>query len=311
MPQSVAQVLEYGEVQLQLITSAVLMGVLAVVWLVATKTIQRHVDDSALRYRARKWTTYVIASIALVSLLVLWVEAIRGLGTFLGLAAVGIAIALSDPLRNIAGWLYLVLRRPYKVDDRIEVNGIAGDVIDIRVFRTTLLEIGNWVDADQSTGRIVHIPNGMVLAAEVFNATEGFGYLWHEIQLRLTFESDWRRGEQLLLAALEAASDTDQAAARIREASRSYKIRYTHLSPTVYVTVKEHGIVLTGRVLVEVRRRRAIDQQVWRTLLDSMSTEPTVSFAYPTSRTVLNEPIHLAGAARGEQPIDALERRGV
>jgi small-conductance mechanosensitive channel len=110
------------------------------------------------------------------------------------------------------------------VDDRIEVDGVIGDVIDIRVFRTTVLEIGNWVDADQSTGRIVHVPNGKVFQDHIFNATEGFGYLWHEIPLHVTFESDWRRAEALMQAALDEAGahTAEEATHRIHQASRFY-----------------------------------------------------------------------------------------
>jgi len=70
---------------------------------------------------------------------------------------------------SIAGWLLILIRRPFGVGDRIEINGIKGDIIDIRLFQTSLLEIGNWVHADQSTGRIVHFPNSFVFKAENYN----------------------------------------------------------------------------------------------------------------------------------------------
>jgi hypothetical protein len=159
-------------------------------------------------------------------------------------------------------------------------------VIDIRMFRTTLLEIGNWVDADQSTGRIVHVPNGKVLTTDVFNATEGFGYLWHEIPVVITFESDWRRAEELVLESLLAVGGgtSEEAAIRIRRAARAYKIRYTHLTPTVYLTVRQSGVLLTGRLLVDTRRRRTVEQQIWRHLLEAFEAEPSIELAYPTTR---------------------------
>lgn len=301
MAQWLAQSLDPGEgedaeLALNLLMSLIVVLVLVGLWIVIVRSIAGRVEDTSVGYRARKAVSYVLAVVGIVSLLWVWFGALRQLGTFLGLLSAGIAIALGDLLRNIAGWAYLLLRRPYRVDDRIQIGEVAGDVIDIRLFRTTLLEIGNWVDADQSTGRIVHVPNGQVLSETVFNASEGFDFLWHEIPVLITFESDWHRAEQMVLRALDegAGHTVDEARQRIRRAARSYNIRYTHLTPTVYLTVRDSGILITGRMLVDTRRRRAVEQQVWRCLLEAMADDPSVELAYPTTRTYLRGPVRLA-----------------
>ena len=284
--------------QANLVLSVLVILVLVAVWYVVVRSITHRVDDSSVWYLARKTTSYIVALLAVFALLWLWIGALRQAATFLGLFAAGVAIALGDLLRNIAGWFYILLRRPWRVDDRIEVDGVAGDVIDIRVFRTTLLEIGNWVDADQSTGRIVHVPNGKAMTTTVFNSTEGFGFIWHEVALRVSFESDWQRAEQLMLDALtEAGGHTiEEAQARIRRTAQAYRIRYTHLTPTAYIAVHEDAVIVTGRILVDARRRRAVDQQIWRSLLLAIAEEPAVEIAYPTSRTYLRDPVRLADA---------------
>ncbi len=283
------------QTEAKVIVSIAFVVLLIVLRIVLARLIVRGVDDTHVIYRARKTLSYVLALIGVIFLAWWWVGALHNVGTFLGLAIGGMAIALADVLRNIAGWAYILLRRPYRVDDRIEIDGVIGDVIDIRVFRSTLLEIGNWVDADQSTGRIVHVPNGKVFNSHVYNATEGFGYLWHEIDLNITFESDWRRAEHLMQSALEEAGahTVEEATHRIRQASRYYKIRFTHLTPTVYISVRERGVLLTGRILVDTRRRRAVDQQVWRNLLDAIHNDPNVEIAYPTTRTYLRDPLQV------------------
>jgi small-conductance mechanosensitive channel len=283
----------------QLLASVILVVGVVLLWTAIVHGITRRVDDATVWYQARKAASYTVAILTVVGLLWIWVGALRQLGTFLGLLSAGVAIALSDLLKNIAGWLYILVRRPFRVDDRIEIDGVRGDVIDVRMFRTTLLEIGNWVDADQSTGRIVHVPNGKVLSSEVFNATEGFGYLWHELPVLITFESDWKRAEELFLEILISVGGhtTEEAAIRIRRAARSYKIRYTHLTPTVYLTVRDSGVLLTGRLLVDTRRRRAVEQQIWRALLDTVAAEPSVELAYPTMRLFVPEVGDRHGAA--------------
>ncbi len=297
--------LELTPIQVQLVLSGLLLLALAGVWLGIVRGITRRVDDPTVWYPARKATSYAVVTIGFLGLSWIWIAALGDLATFFGLAAAGIAVALADVLRNIAGWVYIVVRRPYRVDDRIEIGTVAGDVIDIRVQRTTLLEIGNWVDADQSTGRIVHVPNGYVFTKQVFNFTEGFGYIWHEIPMLVTFESDPDVAEAVLLGALEEVGGhtPEQAEERIRAAARAYKIRYTHLTPTVYLTVKPGGILLTGRLLVEARRRRSVDQQVWRRVLAELREEPRVELTYPVSRVHLHQQPHDAFLPGGrEQP---------
>lgn len=293
------QTFELSNNEAKAIVSVLLIVALVLVRFFLARLLARGVEDTDTRYRSLKTLTYVVATIAILSLGWLWFGALRDVGTFLGLASAGLAIALSDALLNLAGWIYITLRRPLHVDDRIEIDGVKGDVIDIRLFRITMLEIGNWVDADQSTGRIVHVPNGKVFTHPLFNATEGFGYLWHELSFHVTFESDWRRAEQLLQRALEEAGGhtVDDAALRIDQASRHYKIRFTHLTPTVYLSVRDRGVLLTGRILVDTRRRRAVDQQVWRSLLDGIAAEPDVEIAYPTTRTHFRDPVRIEDGA--------------
>lgn len=266
-------------------------------WLVI-RAIHPRVEGPTAWYRARKTTTYIITGIALLVLARIWVAGFRDIATFLGLLSAGVAIALADVLKNLAGWVYIVLRRPFGVGDRIEVDGQAGDVIDIRLFRFSILEIRNWVDADQSTGRIMHLPNAKVFQSAIANFTQGFEYVWHELPVLITFESDWERGEELFRQVLdEQAPDVEAIGAvdRIRRAGRAFLIHYTHLTPTVYLSVRDSGVLLTGRVLVPVRTRRAVDQAIWKGLLRAFAAEPSVELAYPTVRTYLPDPIKLEG----------------
>lgn len=283
--------------QTKIAQSLLLLLIVIAIRVAVVRQVHVRVDDPDVSYRIRKTSAYLLAILTLVSLVLIWLEPLSNLGTFLGLLSAGIAVALADLLRNFAGWLYVITRRPFRVDDRIEVDGHAGDVIDIRMFRTTMLEIRDWVEADQSTGRIVHIPNGTFLSKAVDNFTQGFAYLWHEVPVLVTFESDWKRAERILLDLSHHLTDEvgDQARADIRNASKHYKIRYTHFTPTVYVSARDSGVLLTVRMLVPVRQRRAFDQAAWRAILESFAHEPTIELAYPTVRTYLQGPVQVAG----------------
>jgi small-conductance mechanosensitive channel len=268
-----------------------IVAVTVVRWLVMRSVIHR-VEDTELVFRLRKATTYVATAIIIVALVFIWVDAFGDLGTVLGLLSAGIAIALADVFLNMAGWVYLVLRRPFRVGDRIQMGEHAGDVVDIRLFRFTVLEIGNWVAADQSTGRLVHIPNGKIFREPEASYTEAFAQVWHEIEVLITFESDWERMEVIMrgILAHHATSVESAAASEVRKASRQYLIRYRELGPNVYLTTRDSGILLTGRLLVHSRERRGLDDAVWRELLTALAAEPGIDLAYPTYRVVGHGP---------------------
>src|SRR3989441_12525050 len=134
-----------------------------------------------------------------------------------------------------------------------------------RLLQFTLNEIGNWVNADQSSGRIIHIPNGKVFTEPVANYDKGFKYIWNEVPVLVTFESDWRQAKEILtrIAFKHAAHLTAQAEQDLLSASRQYLINYTKLTPIVYTRVVDSGVELTVRYLIEPRKRRGTEHAIW------------------------------------------------
>jgi small-conductance mechanosensitive channel len=274
-------------------TLTCLIVVLVARWLVV-RWLNRSVKDSDVLFRARKATSYVATAVIILFLTWIWLPFFDDLGTFLGLLSAGIAIALADVFQDLAGWLFIMFRRPFRVGDRIEINGTAGDVIDVRAFRFTMLEIKNWVDADQSTGRLVHVPNGHLFKYPTANYTEGFFHIWHEIPVLITFESDWQRAEELMRTTVEPLAVSEEELRRhqvIASSARDYSISYRELRPTVYVSTRDSGVLLTVRLLVEARARRGVEDAFWRALLAAFATEPSVELAYPTTRAYLQDPL--------------------
>ena len=155
--------------------------------------LNKSIKSIKYRYQWQKGIGYLSFFIGLVIIGRICLTGMETLVTFFGLLSAGVAIALKDPLMNVAGWMHILARKPFDVGDRIEINGVAGDVIDIRIFQFSVLEIGNWVNADQSTGRVLHIPNGMIFNTILSNYTDGFPYIWNELEILITFESNWQK----------------------------------------------------------------------------------------------------------------------
>jgi len=250
--------------------------------------VRRRVQDVRALYRWRKTSSYVTVVIGAFGLFWIWMGTgtVGSLATFLGLLTAGVAIALRDPLVNLAGWGFVLWRKPFGPGDRISIRQHVGDVIDQRLFQFTLLEVGTVTGAGQSTGRLIHIPNGWVFSDALVNYTGAFAYVWHEVAVVVTFESDWRAMKALLfeIAAENLDQLSEDAERTLRRAARDYLIFYTKLTPTVYTSVVGEGVQLTLRFLVSPRRVRGSEEAVWEAILDALATHDDIDLAYPTTR---------------------------
>lgn len=265
--------------------------ILAITWLanfIAGKIITKNFSDDKQRFLWRKNFRYVVGFIAFFLIGRLWLEGFQSLATYLGLLSAGLAIALKDIVADFAAWLFLLWRRPFDIGDRIEIGKYKGDVIDKRVFKFTIVEIGNWVDADQSTGRVVHIPNHRVFLDAIANYTTGFEFIWNELTINLTFDSNWKKAKEILhkIAKKHAADITPEAERQIRETAQEYMITYKYLTPNVYTSVGANGVQLTIRYLTHPRRRRGSAQMIWEDVLTEFANHKDIRFSYQTIRYV-------------------------
>lgn len=238
------------------------------------------------KHQYRKRAGYIATIVFIVLLIPIWAGHWGNWVTVLSVMGAGIALALHEVLLNFAGWMYIVIRHPYRTGDRIELAGLRGDVIDIRVLQSTLLEIGNWVDGDQSTGRVVHMPNGQIFRQPLFNYTQGFEFIWNEFSILLTFESNWESAKAIMLEFGNDLSREVQETMRkkIDRMAREYLIYYKNFSPIVYTSIQDSGIKLTLRYLTETKKRRSGINVLSEKVLKAFTAASDIEFAYPTYR---------------------------
>lgn len=254
------------------------------------RVVSTNIETKRTVYKWRKNLTYISAFVGIILIFQIWFSALGNLSTYFGLLSAGLAIALKDPVTDLAAWLFIIWRKPLDVGDRIEIGKSKGDVIDIRPFKFTILEIGNWVDADQSTGRVIHIPNHTVFSEQLANYTSDFQFIWNEIGIMVTFESDWKKAKEVLstIAQEESKDFIEQAKAQIKRAAKSYLIEYRYLTPIVYTNVKDSGIMLSIRYLTDPRRRRGSAEAIWERALNEFAESDSIDLAYPTVRIFNN-----------------------
>lgn len=275
----------------RIVTSmAAVLVVLFVRWIVL-RFAYKYKKDIKERYHWRKASLYIATFFILMLLGSMWLKGFSNISTFLGLMAAGLAVAFKEPLENIAGWAFILARRPFDVGDRVQIGQHKGDVIDQRLFIFTLMEIGNWVDAEQSTGRVIHIPNGLVFNEALANYGKGFEYIWNEIPVIITFESNHKKGKKILTAIADKHGGqlSESAERKVRSAAKKYMIFYQKLTPIVYTSVKENGVVLTIRYLCDPRQRRTTEDGIWLDILDAFEKEKDIALAYPTTRFFNNK----------------------
>ncbi|MFC4870435.1 mechanosensitive ion channel family protein [Negadavirga shengliensis] len=243
------------------------------------------------QYHTRKVVEYTSFFIGILIIGNLWISNFQSVTTFFGLLSAGIAIALKDIFVNIAGWAFIYLRKPFDVGDRIQIGEVKGDVIDLRLFQLSVLEIGNWVDADQSTGRVVHIPNGKVFTDTQANYSIGFNYIWNEQTVYITLMSDFKKAKAILMEILNThLKDELKVAEKVfRKAKHDHLIVYKQFTPMVFTNITERGVQLSMRYICDPKKRRMLQHSITEAILEKFGPEDNIRLAYPTSTVLLHQ----------------------
>ncbi|TLZ69907.1 MAG: mechanosensitive ion channel [Methanobacteriota archaeon] len=212
------------------------------------------------------------------------------IGVLGGAVVLGVLIyVLQEPLLNAVGWGILVTRRVFKLGDRIEVNGTRGYVVAISPMNTTVREFGGWMSRDTFTGRYATIPNKAVLTSNVYNYTKDTPYIWTEILVAITYESDLQRAERVVLEAAEEI--VGELMRDNREAVRQkYEFRdlatYVIEEPTVRWRMKDSWVELAVVFFCPAYRKGYYESEVTKRILDKIGDEPKVQISYPHTVSV-------------------------
>ncbi len=271
---------------IKILSSVIIIIIFFLLKFIFHKIIQKNLTDVKAKYNWRKVSSYFLVFITILIVGRIWTQGVQSIATFLGLLIAGVAIALKDVIANLAGWVFIISRRPFEVGDRIQIGENAGDVIDSTLFQFSILEIGNWAGTDQSTGRIIHIPNGKVFTNSLANYDKGFKYIWNEISIVITFESDWKKAKKILQDICNKRPEnlSKKVESQIKKAAQKFMIIYKNLTPIVYTNVVEYGVELTIRYLCETRKRRDSQQEIWEDVLTEFAKHKDIDLAYPTTR---------------------------
>ncbi|CAD6523640.1 Small-conductance mechanosensitive channel (modular protein) [metagenome] len=241
--------------------------------IILQERLSKKIQDKKTKYSISKLISVLYIGVFFAVLISIWSKDATQITVASGLAGAGIAIALQDLFKNAAGGVILFLTGLYKVGDRIEINGKSGDVMDIGIMYTTLLEIKDWVSGDQATGRLVSIPNGSILSNTVNNYTKDHDFIWDEIQLPISYSSDWQFAYDKILELVtnETKEIVEHANKDISKLEEKYYLDKRTAEPAIYLSATDNWISFTIRYPTMVRSRRFLRHKITKLILDELA----------------------------------------
>ena len=254
----------------RLVTAAAAVAVVLVLVRLAQHSISRYVGNVDARYRARKLFSFLGYAVGIIVVASVYSDRLGGFTVAFGVAGAGIAFALQEVIASVAGWVAISLGSFYDPGDRVQLGGIKGDVIDVSILRTTLMEVGEWVAGDLYTGRIVRIANSFVFKEPVFNYSAGFPFLWDEITLPVKYGSDWKMARTMLRNVVNEV--LGEYAGQVRQSwltmVRRYRVEEANVEPVVTLRATDDWIEFTVRDVVDYRKRRWMKDHFFTRILE-------------------------------------------
>ena len=223
------------------------------------------VNDKKKFFRNRK-IRIILTAVSFILVFLLWGEKLSGLITIISFISAGLTIAIREIIFNFFAGMYININRPFEIEDRIEIDDVMGDVISKHALGFEILEIGKRVYGEQSTGRIIHIPNSYIFTKPLKNYTKVFKYIWDEIKVDITLDADIKKTEEILYEIIfdnetlrEIPRKMEDA---VDEAILEYRIYYNNLDPIIYIKIERSHIEMYIRYLIHPKKARDVQNEI-------------------------------------------------
>lgn len=270
-----------------------ILVVLVILYLVKhlfNKLITAKISDNTHKYKTRKTINFFVFTLFMISLLFIFNDKLGNVGLALGVAGAGIAFALQEVIISVAGWLNIVFTNKVAVGQRVLIGNVKGDVIDIGVMTTTIMEIGDWVEGDLYNGRIVSIANSYIFKETVHNYSSEYPFLWDEINIPIRTESDYKKAKQVFQTVLNDICGEFSASSKNHWAqlSNKYRIEDAAIDPMVTLSFDENWITFKLRYIVDYKSRRSVKDKIFTRILDEVARHNDIIFIATSTLEVTN-----------------------
>lgn len=235
-----------------------------------------------------------INTMTVILLIFVWSEQIQNLMTLISFVSAGIAIAIKDVIINFFAGIYIKINKPFELEDRIEIDNVKGDVINLHALGFEILEIEEQrINGEQSTGRIIHIPNSMVFEKPLKNYVKAFKYIWDELVINVDINSDLEKTKDIIYDILREDEVLKTIPKKMEDAigdvTVDYRIYYNELEPIIYTEIKENHAVLNIRFLVHPKKARDVENHIYEKIIEKAKKDEIKLFMQDNIKKSVNK----------------------
>ncbi len=239
---------------------------------IGIKVIKR-IRDSKKEYIYTQKYKLILNILTLIILFFLWTDYLNKFLTVISFISAGFTIALRDLIFNFFSGIYIKIKKPFKIEDRIEINNYKGDVININALNFEVLEVNNENFLGQSTGVITHIPNSTIFNYPLRNYNKAFKYIWNELSVKVPLDCNLTKTKSIIYKIVNSneiiKNIPPKMKNQIKNISNEYRIYYNQYDPIIYTKVIDSYIELTVRYLVHPKKARYVNSTIWNKILES------------------------------------------
>lgn len=215
-------------------------------------------------------------------LFVIWSDYLSNFLTIISFISAGVTIAIREVILNFFAGIFIKTRIPFKLEDRIEINNIIGDVVVINLLSFKILEVSDKDNGEQSNGKIVNIPNSYIFSYALKNYTTAFKYIWDEMIVNIPLNADVEKTKKIILKIVNnnevIKAIPKKMDKQVTDASLEYRIYYNHLEPIIYTRVVNNHIELSVRFLVHPKKMRNVENDIWLNILNEYKNKKITLF---------------------------------
>ena len=234
---------------------------------VTTKWIKR----SKTRFVFHQSVNIILNILCFGIIFLLWFPYLKSVMTIISFVSAGVTIAIREIILNLFAGFYIKAKKPFKLEDRISIDGVTGDVVLINNLSFKILEVGDRINGEQSSGLIINIPNSYVFSKTLKNYSLAFKYIWNEITIKLRIDADLEKNKQEIMNIINSNETVSEIPKKmkkeIKQATIDYRIYYNHLEPIIYTKVQDNHIELSLRFLTHPKKTRIIEDYLWTNIL--------------------------------------------
>ena len=261
--EKISKLFNIDEIYIGLILKTIIIiFLILVVEKIGIRIIKR-TRDSKKEYNYTKKYKLIIRITILSAIIIVWGKYIKNFLTLISLVSAAFTIAIRDLIFNFFCGIYIKIVKPFVVEDRIEINGYKGDVVNINTMNFEILEVSNVDRTGQSTGIIIHLPNSIIFNYPLKNYNKAFKYIWDEITIRIPLDYDVNKAKKVLYKIVNSNEIIKKIPPKLKKqinnVSNSYRIYYNQYDPIIYTKINEDHIELQIRYLIHPKKARYVE----------------------------------------------------